>query len=209
MINESKTTTVGLIAEGHVVLAADKRASAGFMVYHKRVKKIHRVDDYVYMTISGLVADAQFLIDEARFISKKYRLEHGRSISISSLSNYLSLILNYYLRRAPFIVQLIVGGVDYNGPQLYYVDLFGSVSKEKYVATGSGSPIALGILEEGYNDNIKLEEAKKLAYRAVYTAMMRDGFSGEGVDIVIIGPNKVFEETIEIKQELKQHTNFR
>lgn len=203
MIKESKTTTVGLIADGYVVLAADKRASAGSMVYHKWVKKIHRIDGYVYMTISGLVADAQFLIDEARFISSKYRVEQGKPIPISSLSNYLSLTLNYYLRRAPFIVQLLVGGVDSKGPQLFYVDLFGSTSMEKYIATGSGSPIALGVLEEGYSDKLKLDEAKKLAYRAVYTAMLRDGFSGEGVDIVAIGPDRIVEETIEFKHELK------
>lgn len=195
MRSESKTTTVGLVTTNHVVLASDKRATAGSAVYHKAVKKIMRIDDRIAMTISGLVADAQLLVEEARFISRTYKFEHGRSITTEALSKYVSLILSYFLRRAPFLVQILVGGVDPDGPKLYYVDLYGSISSERYMATGSGSPIALGVLEENYRVNMGLDEAKELAFKAVSTALSRDGFSGEGVDVVVIGPSEYFEES--------------
>ncbi|WP_440059982.1 proteasome subunit beta [Thermogladius sp. 4427co] len=202
MSRESKTTTVGLIAGDYVVLAADKRATGGPTVYHKRVRKILKITDYAAMTISGLVADAQFLVDEARYIARMYEIEYGRKIKIFSLANYMSLILSAYLRYAPFIVQLLVGGVDEEGPSLYYLDLYGSISREKYASTGSGSPVALGVLEREYRDGLSLEEAKKIAFKAVEAAVARDGFSGEGVDIVVIGPGYYSEETLLFEKKL-------
>ncbi|MET1159695.1 MAG: proteasome subunit beta [Thermoprotei archaeon] len=199
----SKTTTVGIVAGDYVVLAADKRATAGTGIYHKRVKKILRIDDEAAMTISGLVADAQYLVEEARYIVKKYKLETGKRISIHGIANYLSLILNAYLRYYPFIVQLLVGGRDSSGAHLYYLDLYGSISEEEYMATGSGSPIAFGVLEEGYRKDLSVEEAKDLAYKAVVAALSRDGYSGEGVDIVVIGPGVYREETRLFKHVLK------
>ncbi|MEM1675272.1 MAG: proteasome subunit beta [Desulfurococcaceae archaeon] len=200
--NISKTTTVGLIAGDYVILAADKRATGGFEIYHKSVRKILRVDDYIAMTISGLVADAQIIYENAKYIAKRYELNTGRKITIHSLSSYLGLILNVYLRFIPYIVQLLIGGYDSNGPQIYYLDLFGTVSREKYMATGSGSPIALGVLEENYRSNMDLEEAVELAYNSVYSAITRDGYSGEGIDIVIIGPGVYREETRLFKHEI-------
>lgn len=198
----SKTTTVGLIAGDYVVLAADKRATAGFLVAHKRVKKIQKIDDHAAMTISGLVADAQYLVEQARYISRKYLLEVGRPIKISSLASNLSVILNVYLRTMPYVVQLLLGGYDSSGPHLFYLDLFGSLSEEKYMATGSGSPVAFGVLESGYREDISLEEAVELAKKAVKAATMRDGFSGEGIDVVIIGPGVYREETVLFEKKL-------
>ncbi len=190
----SKTTTVGLVVRDYVVLAADKRATAGTMVAHNRVMKIQKIDDHAAMTISGLVADAQYIVEQARYISRKYSLDMGKPISIRGLASQISIILQAYLRMNPFIVQLIIGGYD-AAPHIYYVDLFGSLSEEKYIATGSGSPVAYGVLESGYREDLSLEEAKDLAYRAVRAATERDSYSGEGVDIVVIGKDLYEEET--------------
>ena len=192
---ESKTTTVGLVVGDHVVLAADKRATAGTLIAHKRVKKILKISDYMAMTISGLVADAQFLVEQARYMVRRYGIETGEKMSVSALASNLSLLLTVYLRVYPFIVQLLLGGVDEKGPQLYYLDLYGTISREKYMATGSGSPTAIGVLEEGYRSDMSIEEAVELARKAVLAAMKRDGFSGEGVDVVVIGPGIYREET--------------
>ncbi len=198
----SKTTTVGLVVGDYVVLAADKRATANTLIAHKRVKKIHKIDEHVAMTISGLVADAEFIVEQARYIARKYFLDTGSPIKIVSLASNIALILNAYLRIYPYIVQLLIGGYDRRGPHLYYLDLYGSISEEKYMATGSGSPVALGVLEQGYREDLSLDEAKELAFKAVATATLRDGFSGEGVDIVVIGPETYVEETKMFKQKI-------
>jgi proteasome beta subunit len=199
----SKTTTVGLVVGNYTVLAADKRATAGTTVYHKATRKIHRISDHSAMTISGLVADAQFLVENARFIARRYELLVKKPIETRSLAEYLSLLLSIYLRAYPFLVQLLLGGCDSNGPALYYIDLYGTLTREKYMATGSGSPVAFGVLESHYSDTMTLEEAKKLAVRAVLSAISRDGFSGEGIDVVVISRDGVREETYSLRRTLQ------
>lgn len=204
MKSETRTTTVGITTNNHVILAADKRATAGAAVYHKDIRKISKISDRIALTISGLVADAQFIVENAKFFTRRYEIATGRPLSIGNLANYLSLVLSLYLRVYPFIVQLLLGGYDQAGPNLYYLDLYGTVTKEKYTATGSGSPIALGVLESGYRDNLSVDEAVNLAVRAVTSALMRDGYSGEGVDVLVIGKEGVLrEETIRFKRSLE------
>ncbi len=204
MNKESKTTTVGLVIKDYVVLAADKRATAGVAVYHKNVKKIARITDRAALTISGLVADAQFIVENAKYIVRDYEASTGKPITIKSLANALSTILSSYLRVYPFIVQLLLGGYDdVEGPALYYLDLYGTITREKYMATGSGSPVAFGVLEASYKPDMVLEEAVDLAVKAVTAALTRDGFSGEGVDVLVIGKGGVtLEKTIQIRKTL-------
>ncbi|HWQ16213.1 MAG TPA: hypothetical protein VNL13_00055, partial [Sulfolobales archaeon] len=57
------TTTVGLVTKDAVIMAADKRATAGMYIAHKNVRKIEPIDERSALTISGLVADAQTLAD--------------------------------------------------------------------------------------------------------------------------------------------------
>ncbi len=191
---ESKTTTVGIRTRDYVVLAADKRASAGLYVAHKKARKIHRITESMAMTISGLVADAQYLVDLARAVSRYYELQNNRRPDVKAVATYLGNLLSVYLRSSPFIVQLLLGGYD-TAPRLYYIDLFGTVSEENYMATGSGSPIAFGVLEKNYSVDMKLEDAIELAKKAVTAAIERDGFSGEGVDVVVIGRSEYVEKT--------------
>ncbi|MEM4717211.1 MAG: proteasome subunit beta [Desulfurococcaceae archaeon] len=201
---DSKTTTVGLTTRDYVVLAADKRATGGQVVYHKQVKKIAKITDYSAMTISGLVADAQFLVENARYVARQYEVNYGKPIAIRSIANIMSLVLSSYLRVYPFIVQLIIGGVDrYEGPSLYYLDLYGTITREKYIATGSGSTVAIGVLEASYRSDMDLNSAVELAAKSVIAALARDSFSGEGIDVLVIGHKGVIlEKTIELKKTM-------
>lgn len=201
---DSKTTTIGLATRDFVVLAADKRATGGQVIYHKQVKKIAKITDYSAMTISGLVADAQFLIENARYIARQYEINYGKPITIRSIANFMSLVLSSYLRIYPFIVQLLIGGVDsYEGPSLYYLDLYGTITREKYIATGSGSTVAIGVLESGYRPDLDLNSAVELATKSILAALARDSFSGEGVDVLVIGhKGVVLEKTIELKKTM-------
>ncbi len=198
----SRTTTAGLRLRDHVVLAADKRATAGLYVAHKRVLKIQRITDYMAMTISGLVADAQFLVDEARGLARYNEVVMGVRPSVHSIASLLASLLNTYAKTVPFIVQLLLGGYD-TRPRLYYIDLFGTISEEKYMATGSGSPVAIGVLERGYREDMGLDEAVELAVEAVRAAVSRDAWSGEGVDVVIIGRDGYRHHTVMFKTNME------
>ena len=84
------------------------------------------------------------------------------------------------------MAQILVGGVDSTGPHIFSLDPFGSLTEEKCVATGSGSPIAYGVLEDKYKEGAKIEETLPVVVRAVDSAMKRDIASGNNYDISII-----------------------
>lgn len=194
LLSRTGTTTVGITLKDAIILAADKRAVAGYYIAHKKVKKILKVDDRIAITTAGLVADAQALVDIVRNEIRYYKLTISPRINVKTVASILSNVLHAY-KWFPFIVQLLVGGYD-TAPRLYMLELFGAISEEKYAATGSGSPIAIGIIEEYYDESMKIEDAVELAVRAVKTAMRRDTATGEGVDVAIITVKGIDEKTI-------------
>jgi len=181
------TTTIGFIAGNVVVLATDTRATAGFFVAHRTAKKIHKISDYIAMTIAGRVADAQALVDLMRANVRHFEVTQGRRMQVRALATLLSTYMFYY-RFFPYQTQLLVGGVDDSGPHLFNVDPLGGVTEEKVISTGSGSPVALGVLEAEYREDLSIDEAVELAYKAVAVAIRRDIGSGDSIDVAHISP---------------------
>ncbi|UCE57922.1 MAG: proteasome subunit beta, partial [Candidatus Bathyarchaeota archaeon] len=64
-----------------------------------------------------------------------------------------------------------------------------------FSVVGSGAGIAVGVLEEGYKENMSVEEAKELVFRAVKSAVSRDIMSGNGVDFLVITKEGIQEES--------------
>jgi len=196
------TTTVGIVCKDGVIMATDRRVTSGFYISHKRGKKIHKIDDHVGVTIAGVVAEAQFLVDRLASEATLYRLENNKPIPLKSVASIASSLL-FSARPFVMVVQLIIGGVDNEGPAIYEVDWFGSTTKEdKFIATGSGSPYALGVLEAEYSKDIPLSDAIKLAVKAVFSAMQRDPGSGEGIDVAYVSKDKGYRELSE--EEIKK-----
>ena len=84
------------------------------------------------------------------------------------------------------MADILLGGYDANGPSLFNVDMFGSVEEKSYVTTGSGSPVAYGLLEEEYKEDLSIEEAKQVALRAVKAAITRNIGTGDGINIAVM-----------------------
>jgi len=185
------TTTVGITGKDFVVLSADKRVSSGTYIFHKQGKKIHAIDRHVATTIAGVVADAQSLVEQLRIEAAFYKLTNERPMPIQAVATLASILL--FQMRPILIAHMLIGGIDGKGVQLYSIDWLGTVTREKYTASGSGSPYAVTLLENEYNENISRKDAIKLAIRAVNAAMRRDPGSGEGIDVVIIDENGVKE----------------
>lgn len=205
-LNFKGTTTVGIVYNKGVILAADRRVSDAYSkkIAHKHGKKILQIDDYIVATIAGAVADAQFIIDRLRMQARLYKLNTNRYIPVKSLANFASLIL-FNSRIFPYLTEINLGGYDDKGSSLYTVDLFGSLTSEKYIARGSGSPYAMGVLEAKYNQNINLEEGVKLVIEAIKSAINWDLYTGEGIDVVYINKEGVkFLEDKEIFEIAKK-----
>jgi proteasome beta subunit len=179
------TTTVGVVCTDGVILSSDTRVTMGYFVAHKKGKKIYQIDDHIAMTISGSVADAQRVVEILKVNAKLYKLNNSRPMPIKAASRLVANLL-FSARLAPLVAQILVGGVDSTGPHIFALDPFGSLTEEKCVATGSGSPIAYGVLEDKYKEGAKIEEILPVVVRAVDSAMKRDIASGDSFDIAVI-----------------------
>jgi len=179
------TTTVGVVCRDGVILGSDTRVTMGFFVAHHKGKKIEKIADHMAMTISGVVADDQRVADILRVNAQLYQLNNGRPMPISAAARLVSNVL-FSSRYAPLVAQLLIGGIDETGPHVFSIDPFGSITEEKCVATGSGSPIAYGVLEDKYKQDAPIKDVLGIVVRAVDSAMKRDAASGDDFDVSVI-----------------------
>lgn len=190
------TTTIGIVFNDGVILATEKRATMGNLVASKTAKKVYKIAPRIGMTTAGGVGDAQQLARIMQVEASLFEIRRAKHMTVGAVSTLLSNYLNQN-RYYPYYVQLLVGGVDEKGPSVYSVDAMGGASREDdIVATGSGSPFAYGLLEDGYRREMNEEEAVDLAVRALRSAMRRDVGSGEDINVVVITPEKYEERKI-------------
>ena len=179
------TTTIGVVCKDGVILASDTRVTMGTFVAHKKGKKVYKIDDHLAMTISGSVADAQRTVDILKANAHLFKLNAKRPMPVNSAARFIANLF-FSARLAPLIARILVGGVDDTGPHVFSLDPFGSLTEEKCVATGSGSPIAYGVLEDKYREDTTVNDLLSVVVRAVNSAMKRDVASGDSYDVVII-----------------------
>jgi proteasome beta subunit len=186
----SGTTTLGLICDGGVILATESQATMGNLKANITAPKIYKIAPRISITISGGVADCQQVakIMSANLNIRKYEI--GRDVSVKAAAQLTSVLL--YQNRS-YISMLVLGGVDESGPHIYTLDPLGSLLEEpKFGATGSGSVLAYGVLEDEYREGMGIEEGKELAIRAIKAAKARDINSGGRIQI-----HKITKEGIE------------
>jgi len=196
------TTTVGIVCKDGVVFATDTRVTAGLYVAHRQGKKVYKIDRHLGITIAGVVADAQTVVEILRANAHLFQLENGRPMPVSAASRLTANML-FSSRGFPMIVQALIGGVDETGPHLYSIDPLGSVNRESFIATGSGSPVAYGVLENQFDDGISVKEGIVLAAQAVYSAIRRNVFTGDNFDLVVIDESGYRELTDEEKRSVE------
>lgn len=195
------TTTVGLVCADGVVFSTDTRVTMQRFIAHKKGKKVYKIDDHLGMTIAGVVADAQNVVDTLRYYASIYKLEKKAPMPVRAVARLASNVF-FSSRLFPYIADVLIGGYDETGASIFNVDLFGSLIKENYVSTGSGSPIAYGILESEYQDGLTLKKGTAIAVKAVTSAMKRDAMSGDSFDVVIIDKEGYKELSEEEKKNL-------
>ncbi len=185
------TTTIGIICKDGVVFATERRATMGNFIASRDAQKIYKITDKTVMTIAGSVGDGQRLARVLQVEAKLFELRRHGAMSINALSMLLSNILaeNKYV---PFYVQVLIGGVDKSGPKVYSLDpLGGRIEETKFSSTGSGSPMAYGVLEDRYKPDMSVDQGVELAAKALESAMKRDSASGNGMQFAVITPEKL------------------
>ncbi len=195
------TTTVGIICKDGIVLAADKRGTAGNFIADKDVVKIEKISENFAVTIAGDVAPIQRLTRLIRAQVNLEELRRGKPMKTKEAANMLSHHTYSSVRQPwPGIAHFLFAGVDDTGFQLYDIFPGGSImQKRTYMTSGSGTMYALAVIESNYKEGISVAEGIKLATKAINQAIKRDNASGEGINILTItkdGAKHVKTETI-------------
>src|SRR3989344_2440420 len=203
------TTTMGLVCKDGIVLAADKRATSGYLITYKKFDKIITITDNVAVTVAGTVSDVQLL---TKYLKAELRLKDirtGRETTVKEASSLLANFVYNNIRKyslIPGISHFIVGGKDGSGFHLYDLSPDGSIVEvDDYISSGSGSVMAFGVLETLYKKGLSVEEGVKLSAKCINAAVQRDIASGNGIDIVTItkdGVKKVFSKEIDMRIEV-------
>ncbi|MBS7658762.1 MAG: archaeal proteasome endopeptidase complex subunit beta [Candidatus Bathyarchaeia archaeon] len=194
------TTTIGVVCKDGVILATDTRATMGFFIAHKKAKKVYKIDDHIAMTIAGAVADAQTVVEILKVNSKLYKYERGEPMPVNAAARLVANIL-FSSRYLPLMLQAIIGGVSDGKPQLFALDPLGSLTEEKCVSTGSGSPVAYGVLEAEFKEDMSVKEALPIVLKAIKAAMKRDAASGDSFDVALITLDSGYRELNEKEKE--------
>lgn len=202
-ILQSNTSLVGIVCKDGVVLGADRRITAGNLVIGKNYNKIMKVNDYIAVSYTGGVADAQLT---NKILAAELRLQElkTRSKSTVKAAAHLLAMLTYrnirYPSMIPSIVGTLIAGLDEKGKaSLFTVEPAGGVYEvEDYDANfSSGMPYILGLLERQYKKDITVKEAIELAKECLKSSTQRDVGSGNGIDVFSITKSGIKHEASE------------
>ena len=166
------TTSLGLIFDGGVVLAA-VRSLPELSIPIGGSDKLHQIDDHIGTAISGFLADGRVLVDVGRVKAQVYKLTYDEPLNISGavkeISDRMQMFTQYGGVR-PFGVALLVGGFDEKGAQLFEIDPSSAFYAWKAQAIGKGSAEAVKVLKKEWTENMKEEDAVRLAAQALKAA---------------------------------------
>src|SRR3989338_6924096 len=203
------TTTVALLCKDGIVLAADKRATSGYLISYKKFDKIINITDNIAVTVAGTVSDVQLLAKYIKAELKLKQIRTDRESSVKEAANLLAMLVYNNIRKLsmiPGISHFIVGGKDESGFHVYDLSPDGSIVEvDDYISSGSGSVMVFGVLETLYKKNMSVDEGVKLAAKSINAAVQRDIASGNGIDIVAItkeGIKKVFSKEFDTTIEV-------
>jgi len=181
------TTTVGLVCKEGIVLAADKRATSGYLIADKKTDKIYAITDNIAVTMAGTASDAQLLIKVLQSELGLKKIRSKRDITVKEAANLAARLVYENIRKfsaIPGISHFVMGGKDSTGFYLYDIFADGTVSLcDEYISSGSGSVMAYGVLETLWKKDMSVDDGVKLAIKCINAAVQRDIASGNGLDV--------------------------
>ncbi|MFO8020144.1 MAG: proteasome subunit beta [Promethearchaeia archaeon] len=190
---------VAIKCKDGVVLGNDKRATWGYTVTNKSTKKVFKLTDNIGMAAYGLIGDFQMLTKIMRAQANLYELDAGEKISTRSMGKLVSNYL-YSRKMFPLYTNVIIAGMDKDGPALYSLDAIGSLMPDNYGTTGTSMLMAVGILEAEYDKEIKVQEGEQLVEKVIRNSLKRDAMAGNGIDLLIINEGGAEEKSIEFDE---------
>ncbi|MGI9666435.1 MAG: proteasome subunit beta [Acidimicrobiia bacterium] len=177
------TTVLALTWDGGVVMAGDRRATAGNVIAHRRVRKVYPADDHSAVAISGTAGMAVELIKLFQTELEHYEKIEGNRLSLDGKANYLARMIrgNLALAFQGLVVIPLFCGYDHLAGvgRLFSFDVVGGTYDEQhYATTGSGGSEARGFLKTAWNDELDRTQAVSVAVEALVAAAEEDAATG-------------------------------
>lgn len=208
-IIKSGTSIVGIVCKDGVVLAGDRRTTAGGqIVMSKKSDKVVQINEFIAVAGTGVSSDIDL---SQRVFAAELRLKELKTKSRATIKEAANLfgLMCYRNIRTPSMIPSIVGtllaGVNENGSsELYTIEPAGGVYKvDDYDANfGSGMAYILGLLERQFKKDLTVKDGVELAKECIKAAMERDPGSGNGIDVFTItkeGVRHVVSEQIVVE----------
>ncbi len=212
-MNASKlgSSGLGIVFEKGVVLAVEKKLNS-VLVEKQGFDKICTIDSHINCIVSGLIADSQKLLENARSEAHYHRFLYKERINVKSLTQSVAdLALNFgegdiTTKRKPIArpygVSLLFGGIDRKGPCLFQTDPSGTMIGYLAKGIGSAEEGIQTLLDKHYKDGMNQKEAEILAL-GILKQVMEEKINEKIVDLVVL-TNPVEGFRAKTAEELKQ-----
>ena len=177
------TTIVAAACDGGVVLAGDRRATAGNMIAKRDVEKVFRSDEFSGMGYAGTGSVGIEFVRLFQVELEHYEKMEGRSLSLEGKANRLASMVRGNLGAAMqglVVVPLFVGyDEDAGQGRIFSYDVAGGPYEEqRFYSIGSGSLFARGALKKLYVDGMSAHDAVLACVQALYDAADDDSATG-------------------------------
>ncbi len=177
------TTIVAAACDGGVVMAGDRRATAGNMISQRDIEKVFRSDDYSCIGIAGVAGIGIDLVRIYQVELEHYEKIEGRTLSMEGKANRLAGLVKSNLGIAMqglIVVPLFAGYDEDSGTgRIFSYDVAGGRYEEhRFHAIGSGSVFARGSLKKLYRDGMALPDTVLACMQALYDAADDDSATG-------------------------------
>jgi len=177
------TTIVAAVCDGGVVLAGDRRATAGSMIAKRDVEKVFRSDEFSGMGYAGTGSVGIEFVRLFQVELEHYEKMEGRSLSLEGKANRLAFMVRGNLGAAMqglVVVPLFVGyDEDGDRGRIFSYDVAGGPYEEqRFHSIGSGSLFARGALKKLYTDGMSADDAVLACVQALYDAADDDSATG-------------------------------
>src|ERR1700728_3980598 len=177
------TTIVTVVSERGVVMAGDRRATAGNMISKRDVEKVFRADEYSAIGMAGVASVGLEFIRLFGVELEHYEKMEGRPLSLEGKANRLGKIRRASLpasMQARAMIPLFAGyGEDAGTGRIFSYDAAGGPYEEhRFHSIGSGSVFAKSALKKYYTDDMSASDAVLACVQALYDAADDDSATG-------------------------------
>jgi proteasome beta subunit len=177
------TTVVAAKYADGVIMAGDRRATAGNLISHRTMEKVFAADRWSGVAIAGAAGPAAEMVKMFQLQLQHYEKVEGHALSLEGKANQLSGMVRGHLPAAMqgMVVIPIFAGYDRrrgHGRLFAYDVTGGRYEEEDFVASGSGSLFARTVIKLGFVDSNDQDTALDLMIRALFTAADDDSATG-------------------------------